>query len=468
MGPKFFMQKPTPIEARTRRGNRIYRNPFTLHGETRYSDDFLLAVKKSGERHRLNLGSDLEKAKKLADQISSFLTVPSHSFADLFEHPDFQQLKKPRSYQRRLRTNYLAEPNDPAGAKHAPLIGEVLRRYEANAVHLSKTTVVDASNSLRHLAAAISNFPLVPRNATKKQRDQWRKKTDAVPLSGLSLAALEEYRTASIRKAGDDQLERGRRITTLNSYFRCARSVFSERMMSFYGDFDLPDPLPLRKVRPMREPSRRYVSKIDVADIMTKAKKRFWLRELTAEDQVDLPPTNRSEIDLIREDKARFIILLLTIACGLRPKEVSRLTWEQVDFQRRQIHVGVTSYDTPKARSSECSIDVTPAVMAYLEEFRPYSIFPPFVVPAPRLGSKEPAKPGQIFFRQLYQWLRRQGIESQNPLYIFRKEAGSMIYDQTDSYDLAADFLRNDPRIAREHYVGRRKRLEVEVPGLSI
>lgn len=85
--------------------------------------------------------------------------------------------------------------------------------------------------SLRQLAAAISNLPLVQRNATKKQRGQWRKKTDAVPLSALTLSALEEYTTASIRKEGEDQLERGRRITTLNSYFRCARSVFSERML---------------------------------------------------------------------------------------------------------------------------------------------------------------------------------------------------------------------------------------------
>ncbi|MCB1203725.1 MAG: site-specific integrase [Verrucomicrobiae bacterium] len=461
------MPKQTPTEARTRRGNRIYRNQFQVQGDTRYSDDFLFAVKKEGERHRLNLGGELEKAKKLADQISAFLMVPSHSFSDLFEHPDFQQLKKPRAYQRRLRASYRAEPNDLVGAKHAPLVGEVVRRYESNAVHLSKTTVSEAVNALRHLAAAISGLSLMRRNSTKRQRDQWRKKTDAVPLNELTLSALEEYRTATLRKVGEDQLDRGRRITTLNSYFRCARSVFSERMMAFYGDFDLPDPLPLRQVRPMREPSRRYVSKINVADIMAKAKKRFWLRELSDEDKADLPPTNRSEDDLVREDKARFIILLLTIACGLRPKEVSRLTWEQVDLQRRQIHVAVTSYDTPKARSSECSVDVTHTVMAYLEEFQPYSIFPPFVIPAPRYGDKEPAKPGQIFFRQLYLWLRKQGVGSQNPLYIFRKEAGSIIYDQTDSYDLAADFLRNDPRIAREHYVGRRKRLEIEVPGLE-
>ena len=466
-GAKKIMEKQLITEAKTRRGNRIYRNAFRHKGKLGYSEDFTFAVKKDGERHRLNLGNDVEKAKKLADQISAFLTIPSHTFTALFEHDDFRDLKKPRSYKQRLRTNYLAMPNDSGAGKHVPMIGEVIRRYEANAVQLSAASVYNTVNSLRHLTAAVIGLPLMAKASTQKQRVRWRQKIDAVPLTALTLAALEEYRTSTIRKAGEDQLEKGRRITTLNSYFRCARSAFSERMMAFYGDFDIPDPLPLRKIRPMREPSRRYVSQMNVADIITKARQRFWEGKLSNEEKKSRPPSSRSPEDYIREDKARFIILLLTISCGLRPKEVSRLTWDQVNFEKAKIHVAVTSYDTPKARSSESSIDVSPAVMAYLKEFRPYSIFPPFVVPAPRFGKKEPAKPGQIFFRQLYKWLRKNGVDTQSPLYIFRKEAGSMIYDQTDSYDLAADFLRNDPRIAREHYVGRRKRLEIEVPGLS-
>jgi len=461
------MKNDPPIEAKTRRGNRVYRNRFQHKGKIRHAEGYTFAVKKDGERHRLNLGDDLAKAKTMADRVSAFLTIPSNSFADLFAHEDFQSLKKPLSYRRRARSHYLAAPNPEEGVTHAPLIGEIIQRYEASTVHLSRASVYNSTNSLRHITAAVIGLSLMGKSATKKQRARWRRQVDATPLKALTLAALERYRTETIRAVGDDQIEKGRKITTLNSYFRCARSLFSERMIAFYGDFDIPDPLPLRQIRAMREPSRRYNSRIDVAKVMAAAKRRFWDGKLTEEEKAERAGSSRSKQDYVREDKARFIIILLVISCGLRPKEVSRLTWDQVDFENGKIHVAVTSYDTPKARSSEASVDVSPAVMKFLEEFRRWSVFPPFVIPAPRYGEKEPAKPGQVFFRELCKWLRRNGVDGQNPLYVFRKEAGSIIFDQTDSFDLAAEFLRNDPRIAREHYVGRRKRLAIEVPGLS-
>lgn len=460
------MKTERPIQAKTRRGNTIYRNKFRHKGEVKYAEEYTFAVKKDHERHRINLGKDIAKAKKMADQIAAFMAVPSHSFEDLFSHKDFKSLKKPRTYKTRSRSRYLALPGDQAKSKHVPLVREIIQRYQANAVHLSDTSRNGAVNSLRHLTAQVLELPLLTNSATKKQILSWRRKTGAVPIDALTLRALEEYRTREIIKAGDDHIEKGKRITTLNSYFRCARSIFSERMMAFYEDFELPDPLPFRKIRNLREPSRRYISKINVEEIIGKAKKRFWDGEIPQKELDERPPSSRSKEDYIREDKARFIILLLTISCGLRPKEIAKLTWDQVDFENSQILVSVTSYDTPKARNSEASVDVSPAVMAMLREFQPYSIFPPFVIPALRFKKKEPAKPGQIIFRQLYKWLRRNGVDVDNPLYIFRKEAGSIIFEQTDSFDLAAEFLRNDPRIAREYYVSRKRRLQIEVPGL--
>lgn len=461
------MKKERPTEAKTRRGNRVYRNQSKHNKKIRFADEYTFAVKKDSERHRLNLGSDLAKAKQMADQIAAFLSIPSNTFSDLFAHEDFQSIKKPRSYKPRARSRYQAIPLNRENSKYVPLIRDLVDRYETNAVHLSETSRKGAVHALRHLTAKVIGVAQLKQTATKRQILTWRRKVGEVPIDLLTLAALEQFRTGEIRDAGEDHIEKGKRVTTLNSYFRSARSIFSERMMAFYEDFELPDPLPLRKVRPLREPSRRYISRIDVADIVSKAKKRFWDGEISKKEITERPPSSRKDSDYIREDKARFLILLLTISCGLRPKEVSRLTWEQVDFENNQIHVSVTSYDTPKAKNSEASIDVSPAVMTFLREFQPYSIFPPFVIPAPRFGKKEPAKPGQIIFRQLYKWLRDNGVDVESPLYIFRKEAGSIIFEQTDSYDLAADFLRNDPRIAREHYVSRRRKLSVDVPGLA-
>ncbi len=469
------MSKERPLEARTRRGNRIYRNRSVHRGKVHFADQYSFAVKKDGERHRLNVGTHLEDAKALADQVCAFLMIPSHTFADLFAHPDFALIKKPRRYRQRQSA---PEAEAPPTERMVPTVAMLLDRYEANAVHLSRTTVKNNLNALRHLAACLLELGVISKAATDRQREQWRDRTGKMRLDEFTFSALESFRTRLIRAAGDNGITRGKVATTLNYYFRCAKSIFSERMMAFYSDFEIPDPLPLRQIKPLREPSRRYHSKIDVARIIQMVRERFWEGVLGEEEEQERQRylarqtsstggCYKSADDFVREDKARFIILLLTIACGLRPKEVSRLTWEQVDFDRRFIHVAVTSYDTPKARTSESSIAVSDAVLEFLQNFRPYSILPPFVLPAFRKGGREPEKPGISLFRGLHGWLRQNGVDCDNPLYTFRKEAGSIIYEQTDSYDRAADFLRNDPRVAREHYVGTRRRLEIAVPGLG-
>jgi integrase len=470
------MPKNRPIEAKTRRGNRVYRNRSVHKGEVRYAEQYSFAIKKDGERHRLNLGASIDAAKKMADRIQAFLTVPCNTFGDLFEHTDFKGVRPPRRYSRRRRAR--AGASMPVLEKLVPTIDEILQRYETNAVHLSPTTVRNNTNSLRHLGASILGLRPLSLKAKNKDRQRWRLKTGRMSIMDYSLLALETIRTQAMTAAGNDGIARGKAATTLNSYFRFAQSIFSVRMMAFYGDFDLPDPLPFRQVRPLREPSRRYVSKVDVPAVIQAARRRFWDGILDGDEQLardahvskygpcPAGPAKSLE-ELVQEDKARFIALLLTISCGLRPKELSKLTWGQVDFDNRRINVAVTSYDTPKARSSESFIDVSQAVLDYLNLFRPYSATPPFVIPAVRHLDREPAQPGQAFFKVLYQWLRKNGADCENPLYVFRKEAGSIIYEQTDSYDRAADFLRNDPRIAREHYVGRKSRLEIEVPGLD-
>ena len=466
------MPKKRPIEAKTRRGNRICRNRSLHKGEENFAEHYSFRIKKRGELHRLNLGSNIEKAKQLADLIQAFLSVPSSTFADLFDHADFDSVPKPRIYEHRRATPCGSFENDSPTNQIVPLISEIIGVYKASTVHLSPTTVINNVNALRHISAGILGLRAMTNSSSKKQRIAWRKRVGNVSLHEFSQIALEGYRNRIVRAAGEDGIKRGRAVTTTNTYFRFAKSIFADRMMPFYHNFAVPDPLPLRSIRPIREPSRRYVSKIDVSEIIKAAHEHFWDKtEADFGEGEDLENSNGGKLgktknDRLRDDKARFIILLLTISCGLRPKEVSRLTWEQVDFERKQICVAVTSYDTPKARSSEAPVDVSDQVLTYLSDFKKEFGIPPFVIPCASHAKRIPLKRAQGVFRGLNKWLRRQGVDNFAPLYIFRKEAGSMIFEQTQSYDMAADFLRNDPRIAREHYVGRKKRLQIEVPGL--
>jgi len=133
------------------------------------------------------------------------------------------------------------------------------------------------------------------------------------------------------------------------------------------------------------------------------------------------------------------------------------LIWDQVDFRNRHIWIRTTPYFRPKARQSENRIDARPEVFEYLRAFQSLSITRPFVLSGAGKGPLR-CKP---LFDQALAWLRKQGIQDTKALHSLRKEAGSLIYQTTGSIDRAADFLRNDPRVAREHYIGRKERIEV-------
>jgi len=445
----------------------VVRLPYRYKGELRHADEYVYRVKRNGRNHYFKLGSDKKKAGKKADDIAAFLSVATNSIGDAI-------------------ANYSPAPVDASESSEelaqvrVPTIGQICERYVEKAVHLSPTTVKHNCNALRHLAASVMGLKKIKAKDVAKRSAPWRKKVDAISLDKLTLRALEDYRGGELRKAGQDGLLRARVITTTNSYFRTARSIFAERMLVHYDDFKFPDPLPLRQIKPLREPSHRYISRIDLAAIIGRARKRWWdgvpdeegatqLAEQEAHTKRNSPKRLKKTPEILRvEERACFIILLLTAACGLRPKEISKLLWENVDLEQRRLFVAVTSYDTPKAKNSENHVDLSPEVADYVKQFREYSPLEVFVLPSPSFGSsnERAIKRCGYLFVKLRTWLRKEGVDHHTPLYIFRKEAGSLVYSQTDSIDKAAEFLRNDPRVAREHYVARKDRLEVSLPGL--
>lgn len=459
------MDRPTSFQ--TRKGHRVVRLPYRYKGQDRHSDDYVYRVKREGRNHYFKLGSEKKAAGKQADEIASFLSIGSNSIDDAIERYAPEVARR-------------AEEKEKALIR-IPTIGEICERYIEKAVHLSPATVRNNCSSLRHLAAAIEGYRRVKAQKVVKLSKAWRAKVDQIQIDRLTLKALEDYRGKRLREVGQDGLLRARVITTTNSHFRAARSVFAERILVHYEDFVLPDPLPLRQIRPLREPSHRYVSKIDLASIICQARERWWdgvlceeerelraVQEKEAEGDRRKQPKKSSELLKI-EERGCFIIILLTAACGLRPKEVSKLLWENVDFESRRIFVAVTSYDTPKARNSEGCVDLSPEVAGYLEEYKGLTGTSEFVLPKSEFATDEDPtqKRSGHLFAQLRAWLRKVGVDHHSPLYIFRKEAGSLVYSQTDSIDRTAEFLRNDPRVAREHYIARKGRLEVDLPGLQ-
>jgi integrase len=214
--------------------------------------------------------------------------------------------------------------------------------------------------------------------------------------------------------------------------------MFARKWRLAYQDFILPDPNPFPEIDRLPEPPHRYHSTFDAGQLVSAA-----------------------EAELRDADPDAYVVFTLAFFCGLRRKEIDRLRWDKVDSQQGHIWVSTTTDNRPKSWKSDAPVDAAKNVFEVLAAYRHRSITPPYVIAAVSRNKRYRCGP---IFKRLILWLRGKGVREFRTLHALRAEAGSIIYQQTDSTDVAADFLRNDPRVAREHYIGRKGRLELVLP----
>jgi integrase len=415
------MQKP--IKFRTQRGNRVFRLGFRYKGAQKFSEVYTFRVKRHGKQFDFNLGSEKRTAGKKADEIAAFLAVRTHPIEDAIAR--FSPEKALRS-------------ESTEGDKST--VGALVRRYEEVAHHLRPATIRDNLGSLRRIAAFILGLAPI-RKASKERLARWREEVNALPLDKLTAEQIEKFRSSMLKSAEGNTSRKARAITTSNFYCRAAASIFSKKLLKHYSGFILPNPSPFEDIKQLPESPHRYVSVIDAGELLSKAQKELRLQH-----------------------PGSYVAFLLSLCCGMRRAEIDRLTWEQIDDSKGHIWIRTTDHFAPKAKNSENRIDAPEMVFSALKEFSPLSITPPFVLPG-----GDPVYPPRCkhVFRTLLTWLRRNGVNHVQALHALRKEAGSLMFAQTGSIDQAAEFLRNDPRVAREHYIGRKGRLELQMPSVT-
>jgi integrase len=411
------MDRPTAFT--TRQGNRVYRTAYIRDGVKHFTENYTLRVKRGGKQHYFNLGPDKKEATRKADEIAAFLGIKSNPIEEAL---------------RRYGSNRVREGLSSPGV---PTVGVFCDRYREVSQHLSPTTIEDNITALQRIAASILGIKPWGKRLPRAALAQWREKVNRLPLSAFTVQVLEKFRNSMLQRAGDDHLKRNRATTTSNFYLRAAGSMFSPKLAVHYADFLLPSPSPFREVRQLQEAPHRYVSKIDVERLVTEA------REELAEDH-----------------PASYLVFVLSLFCGMRRAEIDRLTWDQIDFEGRHIWIRTTAFFRPKAKNSENRIDAPEEVFEVLRAFRSRSETLPFVLPGIDPKARPRCRP---IFNHLLGWLRAHGVDHVQALHALRKEAGSLMFRKFGSIDLAAEFLRNDPRVAREHYIGRKGRLEMPI-----
>jgi integrase len=406
-----------PLKFRTKRGNRVFRLAFRYKGVKRHSDSYTFRIKRGKKQYDFNVGSEKRAAGVKADDIAAFLSVRTNTIQQAI-------------------TQFSRGKIEPGTVKKEATVGSLIQVYKDVTPHLRPVTVRDNVGALRRIVAFVLGLPPI-RSASKEKRNLWREKVDALPLARLTPHETERFRSSMLKEAEGNTSRMARAITTSNFYCRAAASIFSKKLLSRYAGLELPNPLPFEDVKQLQEPPHRYVSTIDAAELLSKAEK-------------ELKPQNHGS----------YLAFLLGLCAGMRRAEIDRLTWEQIDEPNGRIWIKTTDQFAPKARNSESPIDTPEFVFTALRDFKSLSVTPPFILPG-----GDPVYPPRCkqIFRTLLKWLRENGVNHIQALHALRKEAGSLMFAQTGSLDQAAEFLRNDPRVAREHYIGRKQRLELKL-----
>jgi integrase len=398
------------------KGVRVYRPFDTRDGRRVPRDYYEFRIARNGRRVKFRLPGNKRDAGPRADEIAAFLADSRNTLEQAFE------LFCPERVQR--------EPEEPE--KVDPTVGQIIQRFTEHSVELQPSTLAAYTGAIRRIAGFLHKPKPLKRPKTKDHA-KWLEAVDSVKFSLFTPEALENFRASMIKQAGSDLQKIESAKISANACMRNAAGLFGRRMLKYYKDFDIHDPIPFREVGMLKERHPRYHSTFDIRDILVKAKE-----------------------ELRDSDTGAYFMVLLAAYAGLRRGEISALTWDQIDFENFRIWIHTTTEFRPKAANSEYPVDIPEELANELMEYRAAGIEEHYVLP----GSFENRR---LRCRQLTKvvttWLRKQGIQDKKPLHALRKEAGSFIFRKTGSIDKASRFLRNDRKTAERHYVGQTERL---------
>ena len=165
-----------------------------------------------------------------------------------------------------------------------------------------------------------------------------------------------------------------------------------------------------------------------------------------------------------KERSQEYLALCLCLWAGLRRKEADLLTWAQVDFENKQVHVRRTEYFEPKTEESQRDVDVPKQALDVFRSFKE-GCKSEFVLKG---GAPHPAATYDYYrcdntWRALNAWLRLKGITQQKAIHALRKESGSLVARDFGIEAARQHLGHRDIGTTSLHYIGKKKRVEVNL-----
>jgi integrase len=281
-------------------------------------------------------------------------------------------------------------------------------------------------------------------DAYKGGMKQWRVKVEEVTLDTITPAEILSWKNERLRAVESDPIAKRRAVVTVNSLMRNAKSLFGKKLLPFIEQtIILPRPLPFDGVALEKEPSLRYISKIDPIALMAMARE-----------------------ELAEKDPESFKVMILALVCGLRRAEIDNLLWRAFDFANSSMRVETSEFHELKSEDSAGKLDLDADTLALFRGYRAKKPKAVFVVESP-LKRDSKTKPGRYrcnpVFKRVLKWLRKQGVDGHKPLHTLRKEIGSIIASEHGIFE-ASRYLRHaDIHITSAFYADKKKTVTPKV-----
>ena len=266
---------------------------------------------------------------------------------------------------------------------------------------------------------------------------KWVQRVDNVKLAKLAPQKIQQWKRSFLSLAASDPISQRSAKTSVNSYLRQARSLFSRSIVKHLGDASLPDPLPFAGVEFEPRQSLKYRATFDVGTLITKAK-----------------------TELAHQHPEEFKVFLLAVMVGLRRKEIDLLEWNSFLWKDGLVRIQATKHFDAKTEDSLGDVAVDSEL---LEIFRGYRARAKgtFVIESdgqPKTGVSYWHYRCQDVFDHLVGWLRQNGVNGNKPIHTLRKEFGSQICAAHGVHAASRQLRHADIAITNMFYTDARKR----------
>lgn len=311
-------------------------------------------------------------------------------------------------------------------------LGQLIQKSEAAWLGSSRTHA-DYALAVRRIFADIKKISRTGIHGHGENRDTWLAKVDAIRVSDISPAQVEEWRAQHVKQHNGDPAKRKRAETSSNSLLRSGKALFSAERLKKLGLSDVRSPF--GEIKLLRRADHRFIPTVKAADLMAKA------------------------VTELADDPEVFKTLLLMLTLGLRRAECDRLEWDAINFGAGTVHIGRTAFLHPKSEKSIGTLEIEPEVLEVLRGFRARATGN-FVLEsevAPRMDAKYAHYRCEQTFKRLTTWLRGAGITAKSPLHDLRKLFGSMINDKFGLHAASLALRHADVATTASHYVSKRE-----------